>query len=279
VTAAGVPAPGPWTDAHCHLQDFEELDAVLERAAVDGVERIVCIGTGLDTSRRAVEIARRPAPGGTPRIYATIGLHPHDARDGVEPLLELIASAPGSGPSRGAPGSIVGVGECGLDYHYNHSPRDVQLEVFARQVAAARRHDLTLVVHTREAWDDTFAVFAAEGVPDRTIIHCFTGGPDEARRCLGVGAYLSFSGIVTFKGAPEVRAAASLCPVDRLLVETDAPYLAPVPFRGSTNEPARVAVVGAAVAEVRQMAAEELARVTSANVAAAFALADDMGAG
>ena len=120
--------------------------------------------------------------------------------------------------------------------------------MFAEQIALAHRHDLALVIHTREAWPETFDVLAAEGVPERTVFHCFTGGADEATRCLDLGGHLSFSGIVTFKTADDVREAAALCPLDRLLVETDAPYLAPVPHRGQTNRPALVPVVGAAVA-------------------------------
>jgi TatD DNase family protein len=269
-----------WTDSHCHLQDVADLDAVLAGASAAGVDRIVCVGTGLEMSARALEIAGRSKRGvAGPLLWSTIGLHPHDAKDGVEPVLELLGATASATVTRGAPGALVGVGECGLDYHYDHSPRPVQLDVFARQVAAARALDLTLVVHTREAWDDTFDVLANEGVPDRIIIHCFTGGPDEAKRCLEVGAYLSFSGIVTFKGAPEVRAAAALCPLDRLLVETDAPFLAPVPHRGKPNEPAFVAVVGAALAEVKQLTADELARRTTENTAAAFGLRFDTGPG
>jgi TatD DNase family protein len=166
----------------------------------------------------------------------------------------------------------VAVGECGLDYHYDHSPRDVQRAAFAAQVALANGHDLALVIHTREAWDDTFAVLQAEGMPARTVFHCFTGGADEAGRCLDVGASLSFSGIVTFKRADDVRAAAALCPLDRLLVETDAPYLTPEPHRGRTNTPALVAVVGAAVAGVKGVSAEEVERATTANAAALFRL-------
>jgi TatD DNase family protein len=270
----GGPA-GPWTDSHCHLQDFDEIAPILERAAARGVGRIVCIGTGLAMSRRAVEIASGPAllPG-APDIWSTVGLHPHDAKDGVEPVAALLeAVANDAGASRGDPGSVVGVGECGLDYHYDHSPREVQREVFAAQVRLARELDLTLVVHTREAWDDTFEVMASEGVPDRTIIHCFTGGRVEARRCLDAGAYLSFSGIVTFKGAPDVREAATMCPLDRMLVETDAPFLAPVPHRGTQNEPAYVVVVGTAIAEARGISPDEVAVATSANAAAAFGLA------
>ena len=135
---------------------------------------------------------------------------------------------------------LVAVGECGLDYHYDHSPRDAQRTAFAEQIALAQRHGLALVIHARQAWDDLFDVLEAEGVPERTVLHCFTGGPEEARRCLDAGMFVSFSGIVTFKNAVEVREAAALCPLDRLLVETDSPFLAPAPHRGKANEPAFV---------------------------------------
>jgi TatD DNase family protein len=168
--------------------------------------------------------------------------------------------------------ALVAVGECGLDYHYDHSPRAIQREAFAAQVDLARRHGLALVVHSREAWEDTLGVLQADGVPERTVFHCFTGGPAEARRCLDLGGFLSFSGIVTFKGAGEVREAAALCPAERLLVETDSPFLAPVPYRGRPNEPAFVPLVGGAVAEARGEAPEELAASTWAATATAFGL-------
>jgi TatD DNase family protein len=264
-----------WTDSHCHLQDLDEVDPALERGRAASVTRIVCVGTDATSSQRAAEIATAtPASSGT-AVWATIGLHPHEAKNGLEPVEALLAAhALAPGLPR-VPGTVVGVGECGLDYHYDHSPRDVQREVFAGQVALANRYGLTLVVHTREAWDDTFAVLEAEGIPERTIIHCFTGGPVEARRCLDVGAYLSFSGIVTFKGAPEVREAADLCPLDKMLVETDAPFLAPVPHRGRPNEPAFVAVVGEALAALKGCETHEFAAATSATAAAVFGLATD----
>jgi TatD DNase family protein len=246
-----------WTDTHCHLQ-YEGLPAdALDRAQAAGVDRVICVGTDPEKSKAAIELAAA-APG---RVWATVGLHPHDATLGTDGLLPLL-DAP----------RVVGVGECGLDYHYDHSPRDVQRAAFAAQIGLARAHGHTLVIHTREAWDDTFAVLAAEGVPDRVVFHCFTGGPGEARRALDLGAYLSFSGIVTFKGADDLRAAARTCSPRRLLVETDAPYLAPVPHRGQGNEPALVAVVGAAVAAVRGVPVEEMAALTSANASAAFNL-------
>jgi TatD DNase family protein len=181
--------------------------------------------------------------------WATAGLHPHDASAGPRALEEVEAVIDAA--NREHPGVVVAVGECGLDYHYDHSPRAEQREAFEAQIALASARRLTIVVHTRAAWDDTIDILRSSGMPERVVIHCFTGGPEEARRCLDLGAYLSFSGIVTFKGAPEVREAAILCPSERLLVETDAPFLAPVPFRGKPNRPAWVAIVGEAVAEAR----------------------------
>jgi TatD DNase family protein len=215
------------------------------------------VGTDLDSSRAAIGIARFHA--GT--VFATAGLHPHDAKDGLDGIEALL----------GEP-EVVAVGECGLDYHYDHSPRDVQREVFAAQIAMAHEHDKALVIHTREAWDDTFAVLAEVGVPERTVFHCFSGGAAEAERSLELGAHLSFSGIVTFPSADDLRAAASACPLDRLLVETDAPFLAPVPHRGKPNRPALVAVVGAAVAEVKRLAPEAVAEASWANATRVYGL-------
>jgi len=246
-----------WTDTHCHLQ-YEGLPAdALERAAAHGVDRVICVGTDAATSKEAVAAAAA-APG---RVWATVGVHPHEARHGTDDILPLL-DQPG----------VVAVGECGLDYHYDHSPRDVQRAVFAAQIGLARIHDKALVVHTREAWDDTFTILHNESVPDRLVFHCFSGGPAEAERAVEIGAYLSFSGILTFKKAEDVRAAAAGCPADRLLVETDAPYLAPVPHRGTPNEPALAAVVGAALAEIRGESEERIASLTRENATKAFGL-------
>jgi TatD DNase family protein len=148
----------------------------------------------------------------------------------------------------------------------------VQAEVFAAQIALAHHYDLTLVIHTREAWPETFDILAAEGVPARTVFHCFTGGPDEARRCLDLGAVLSFSGIVSFPSATDLHDAARLCPMERLLVETDSPYLAPVPHRGETNQPAWVIDVAAALAQVKGVALEDVARSTWGTAHATYRL-------
>ena len=226
-----------WIDDHCHL----ELDPVRAAEQVDaaraaGVERMISVGCDVAQSAAYVDAARRH-PG---VVWATAGVHPHDASGGIGGLEALLAEE-----------EVVAVGECGLDFHYDHSPRDVQREVFAAQIAMAHAHDLALVIHTREAWSETFEILASEGAPPRTVFHCFTGGPDEARRCLDLGAVLSFSGIVTFPSATDLQEAARLCPLERLLVETDSPYLAPVPHRGKRNAPAWVPIVGEAVAALR----------------------------
>ncbi len=257
--------PLRWTDDHCHLgweggdpADPAVADQMVADARAAGVERLVAVGTDATRSAEAVAAAARH-PG---VVWATVGLHPHDAVDGLDGLAELLAE----------PG-VVAVGECGLDYHYDHSPRDVQRRAFAAQVALAHQHDLALVIHTREAWDDTFAVLDAEGVPARTVFHCFTGGAREAQACLDRGGYLSFSGIVTFRSAGDVREAAALCPLDRALVETDSPYLAPVPHRGRPNRPALVPVVGAALAEAMGTTVEAVAEATWINAERVYRLA------
>jgi TatD DNase family protein len=247
-----------WADSHCHIPYEGVAAEAVEDARRAGVGRLISVGTDARQSAAAIEAA-----GTWDDVWATVGLHPHDAIEGVDSVTGLLDPRPER---------VVGIGECGLDYHYDHSPRQVQRDAFAEQVALAAELDLALVIHTREAWDDTFAILDAEGVPARTIFHCFTGGEEEARKGLDRGAWLSFSGIVTFKTADDVRAAARICPPDRLLVETDSPYLAPVPFRGQPNRPALVPVVGAAVAEVRGEPAAAVEDATWAATAAVFRL-------
>jgi TatD DNase family protein len=188
-------------------------------------------------------------------------VHPHEASGGIDGLADLLRSP-----------KVVAVGECGLDYHYEHSPRGAQAEAFAAQIQLALAHDLALVIHTREAWDDTFAILSEVGVPERTVFHCFTGGPDDVRRCLDLGAMISFSGIITFKTAEDVRAAAALCPLDQVLVETDAPYLAPIPHRGKRNAPAWVPLVGAGLAAAMDRDVAEIAEATWANATRTYRL-------
>jgi TatD DNase family protein len=275
-----------WIDSHCHLQDpygpeGGELLPVLSEAVAAGVSGVVCVGTDAATSREAVALVRTvrsvvsagSGAGGSGALpgdfgtWATMGLHPHEASHGVEELALALEEELQAGS-----GLVVAVGECGFDYYYEHSPRLAQRDAFAAQVELARRHELALVVHSRHAWDDTLEVLRAVGPPERTVLHCFTGGPDEARRCLDLGAFLSFSGIVTFKSAQDVRDAVALCPFDRLMVETDAPFLAPVPHRGKQNRPAWVTAVGEAVSEIKGVTASSLAETSSAATRVAFAL-------
>jgi TatD DNase family protein len=254
-----VGATTGWFDSHCHLDDERIPDGTegsLAAAREAGVTGFVVVGTDAAHSAAAVALAAAHDD-----VWATVGLHPHDAVDGVASVIELL-DAP----------KVVAVGECGLDYHYDHSPRPVQREAFAGQIALAHERGLALVIHTREAWDDTFDLLASGGVPARTVFHCFTGGPDEARRALQLDAYLSFSGIVTFKGADEVRSAAKLCPADRLLVETDAPFLAPVPHRGRPNQPAYLPAVGSALARIRGVNVASVEDDTRANAWVALGL-------
>lgn len=274
-----------WFDSHCHVQEeylpeedgaTTELEPVLARAAEAGIDRLICIGTGVATSLQAVAVARatsapsdsappaRSAPP-APRAWASIGLHPHEAAEGVDELANLLARAVAEPEP-----VVVAVGECGLDYYYEHSPRHAQRTAFAAQIALAHKNDLALVIHARDAWSDLFDVLRAEGVPDRTVLHCFTGGPDEVDACLRAGMYVSFSGIVTFKNAAGVREAAARCPFDHLLVETDSPFLAPVPHRGRSNEPSYLPLVGAAIAAVKGCTVDEVRERSAAAAAMVF---------
>ena len=257
-----------WTDTHCHLDDDRyrgdgdgdsrrELggtNGVLDRAREAGVSRFINVGCDRDSSLRAIDIANANVD-----VWASVGLHPHEAVHGVDSIRDLFDSP-----------RVVAVGEAGLDYFYDHSPRETQHVAFARQIELANDLDLPLIIPTRDAWDDTFSVLAEVGVPSSVVFHCFTGGPTEARRCLDIGARLSFSGIVTFKTAVDVADAARICPLDRILVETDSPYLAPVPHRGRVNQPSNVAVVGTFIADMRSIAVDEFARITTENACIAF---------
>ncbi len=239
-----------WFDNHCHLpDDVDEMTATLHRARAAGLVGLIDVGTDETSSEAALDRALRAGQGAIageiPSLWSTAGLHPHDAATAGDSVsLDWVVNLLGRDP-------VVAVGECGLDYHYDHSPREVQRRVFASQVAIAVDHGVPLVIHSREAWDDTFDILTSEGVPESTVFHCFTGGAGEARRALDIGAHISFSGIVSFRSADDVRQAAMLCPPDRMMVETDSPYLAPVPKRGRPNQPAFLPFVGAALAEAR----------------------------
>ncbi len=247
-------------DTHCHLdpQYFPEgADETLSRARSAGVTGFVCIGVGsLEQTQSAVELAQR-----RPDVWATVGVHPHDAASfeaAFEAELLRLAAAP----------RVVAIGEIGLDFHYDHSPREQQALVFRRFIAAARELKKPIVIHTRNAPAETLQILADEQAADvGGIIHCFSENKAFAARALDLGFDLSFSGIVTFKRATDIQEVAAWAPADRILVETDSPYLAPVPLRGKRCEPAYVLHTARFVADLRGIAVEELAQLTSQNAA------------
>ena len=247
-------------DSHCHLDNEQfnpDREDVIERALAAGVERMVVIGTGEGPPdlEAGIRLADRHDP-----IYATVGIHPHDASKATSEtykrLRELLNHP-----------KVIALGEIGLDYHYDHSPREVQRDVFLEQMLIAGEARKPIVIHTREAWEDTIALLEVYWRPHGLggIMHCFSGTADEAALCLDLGFHLSFGGILTFPKAAGVQEAARQAPADRILIETDAPYLAPVPHRGKRNEPAFVAETARKLAELRGVTVEEIARVTTAN--------------
>ena len=259
-----------WFDSHCHVtaDEFaEDRSQVIDRAIDAGVEGLVAIGSGygVPANRHAVELAARD-----PRVVATVGVHPHEAKDlddAGRALLETWLDAPG----------VVGVGECGLDYHYMNSPREVQREVFAEQVATARQRGLPVSIHVRgdepDAWVEMLDIWQSESRGElEGVLHCYTGSLDFARRALRTHFYVSFSGILTFKRDRGLRDVAAALPLERLMVETDAPLLAPEGHRGGRNEPMRVTVVGETLARVQGLPVEEVARQTTRNARALFGI-------
>lgn len=255
-------------DTHCHLDPTyfpDGADAVIERARGQGVDAFVCIGVGsLEASQQAVAIAERRSD-----VVATVGVHPHDAASCDEALeTELRALL---GQER-----VVAVGEVGLDYHYDHSPRDTQREVLRRFIALARELRKPIVVHTRSAPADTLEILESEAASEvGGVIHCFSEDRDFARRAFDLGFDVSFSGIVTFKNAAAIRDVAAWAPLERILVETDSPYLAPVPFRGKPCEPAYVVHTARLIAEQRGISLAELAEATTQNAISRFGPALD----
>ncbi len=256
-------------DSHCHLDDSKfdaDREQAIERALAAGVERLMAIGTGDGPPdlRTAIRQAER-----YPFIFATIGVHPHDASKATpETFAELrdLAAHP----------KVLAVGEIGLDYHYDFSPREVQRAVFEQQLEIAAECGKPIVIHTREAWADTMAIFR-ERWHGAGIMHCFTGDQEQAREALDLGFHLSFGGVLTFPKAEALRQAARITPDDRLLVETDCPYLAPVPHRGKRNEPAFMVETVKRLAEVRGATPEAIAGLTTSNFEQLFRAAGQWG--
>lgn len=261
-----------WLDSHTHVTATEfdaDREAVLARARGAGVRTLIAIGAGwgIEANGAAVALAERD-----PEVFAAVGVHPHDAQaldDAGRALLRDWFDHP----------RVVAVGECGLDYHYMNSPREIQRQVFAEHVAWARELDLPVSIHVRsrgpEAWEELLEIWRAEGGGDVSgVLHCYTGSLDFARRALDHRLDVSFSGILTFKTAQDVREVAAALPLDRLLIETDCPLLAPAPLRGRRNEPAYLVHVGEMLASVRGCAPEAVAEATAANARRVFRLGE-----
>ncbi len=253
-------------DSHSHIQGEEfssDVEGVLERARQAGVKKIIIVGGAGDISSNgaALELAAH-----APELFATVGMHPHDAREvSGEDLdrLKEMAKDP----------KVVAVGETGLDFYYNHSPREVQIKLFRRFIHMACETDLPIVIHDRDADPEVVDLVRSEGKGKlRGVVHCFTGDLATAKSFLDLGFYLSFTGIVTFKNAGPLREVVRRIPMDRILVETDAPYLAPVPKRGKRNEPAFVRFVAEAVAEIKGLPLDEMAQATSSNAESLFGI-------
>lgn len=255
-------------DTHCHL-DFPDYaadyDQLLERARQVGVEAVVTVGIDLATSRQAVGLASQVREQG-PRLYATVGVHPHHVQEmaaGDYQRLRELAADP----------AVVAYGEIGLDYVKEYSPAPQQRQAFAEQLALAGELELPLIIHDREAHADTLAILREAGrLPKGGVMHCFSGDGALAEEVLALGFYISIPGVVTFKNADILRQAVARVPMERLLLETDGPFLAPVPYRGKRNEPAWLAYTAARVAEVKGVSLEEVARQTSANAKQLFGL-------
>ena len=250
-------------DSHCHL-DFEalanDIDGVLARAAAAGVTGMVTISTYVEKFSTYAGLAER-----YPNVWCSVGTHPHHADEelhiAVDDLVRLSAHP-----------RCVAIGEAGLDYFYDNAPREAQATGLRRHIAAARITGLPLVIHSRQADDDMADILEEESGQGAFpfVLHCFTAGPDLARRALALGGYVSFSGIITFRNAEEIREVAKFVPADRYLIETDAPYLAPIPHRGQSNEPSFVRHTAEKLAEVRGISLEQLGRETTANFARLF---------
>lgn len=232
----------------------EEVQAALERARAEGVRALVVPATKLDDAQPAIDVARRHE-----NVWAAVGFHPHEAKDfddaAERQTIELARDA-----------RVVAIGEIGLDYHYDFSPRDVQKRVFLRQIEIARELDLPVIIHNRESTDDLRAMLKIEAAKGtRGVLHSYTENLAVARELIDLGFYISFSGIVTFKSADMLREVAREIPLERMLIETDTPYLAPVPFRGKDNEPAYVVKTAELIASLRGITVDEVARATTAS--------------
>ena len=248
-------------DTHAHLEVVESVSEVIDRAFKNGVETVVAVSSDLDSSRRTIEISNS-----FHTVYSAVGIHPHEASSFDESALAQLANFVSEK-------RVKAIGETGLDYHYSHSNRESQIISFTDHIGLSIQFDLPLIIHIREAFSDVLNILRKPDFSNaRGVIHCFTGDYETAKGFIDLGFFVSFSGIVTFKNAENVRDAAKRIPLDRMLIETDSPYLAPVPFRGKRNEPAYVIHVAEKIAELRGMSYEEIAEITTINANELFKL-------
>ncbi len=246
-------------DSHAHLVSLENIPEILQRAQESSIEKIVSISSDLPSTEATISLAEK-----YPCIFATTGVHPHSAETMSEEVL--------LGIDRFAENDkVVAIGETGLDYFYMNSEKEVQIKSFTEQIHLGKKHRLPIIIHVRDAHEDMLEILRTESLADTPgVIHCYTGDYDTAKKYLDLGFYISFSGIVTFKRSEELREAAKNIPADKILIETDSPYLAPVPHRGKPNEPSYVKYVAETIAEVRGVSFDEVAEITKANAERLF---------
>jgi TatD DNase family protein len=251
-----------YVDTHCHLDHHAELSAKeqVERARAAGVTTMITVGTDMASSTQAVATAAR-----FDGVWAAVGIHPNDAMEATPAVLEVIDRLAQAD-------ECVAVGETGLDYYRDHTTPSQQADAFRAHIAIAKRHDRALVIHCRDAWDDTLKLLEDEGAPDRVVLHCFSGDPEVTRRAVAAGYYLSFAGNVTFGNADALREVAAITPLERLLTETDSPFLTPHPHRGKPNDPSYVPLTVRALAEVQGRTEREVVEAVATNCARVFGL-------
>ena len=246
-------------DTHAHLVSLDDIDGAINRALESGVEKIISMSTGLDSCYTTIDLANKYES-----VFIALGIHPHSASTYTEEVISEIAEL--TSHER-----VVAIGETGLDYHYMNSPKELQIESFRAHIDMATKLDLPFVVHVREADEDMLSILSQSNLNDNPgIIHCFTGNWETAKKYLDLGFFISFSGIVTFRGAKLIHEAAKNVPMDRILIETDSPYLAPVPMRGKKNEPAYLRYIAEFISEIRQLDMESLLTQLSKNTSTLF---------
>lgn len=249
-------------DSHCHLEMFgEEVSEVIKRASDAGITNIITIASDIESLDKVIEIANK-----YPMVYATVGIHPHDAKDWNRDIRIRIFEL-----SRHP--KVIAIGEIGLDYHYKNSPKEIQQKVFMEQIEISKEIGLPVVIHSRDAFDDTIGILKDSGVKDG-VMHCFSGNVSQAKKAIDFGFFISISGVVTFKNSKIIKEVARFIPDEYLLIETDAPYLAPEPMRGTRNEPAFLRFTAKALAEIREVKEEDIDRITTLNTKRLFKFGD-----